>query len=179
MKFMNRSRLIFGLTSTLLILIAVTACASVSPSQTAYGPIDQSSFDVGYRETRIEDNRWRVEFIAGPDAERDEVEFLALRRAAELAQSFGYEWFRPVSRRYDETDGGDSPIAVGGSVGGSWGSRGGRGTHIGLHINVDRDNERRKTARLEIIAGNGPVPEDAYDVTRFNQPVEIISPDSK
>jgi hypothetical protein len=161
------------ITAAALLVSALTACSTVIPSVTDYGPSAYSDTGIGYSETRVEDNRWRVEFSGGPDVDQVDVEFLALRRAAELAHSNEYEWFEVIDRRFVRTGRSDGPVQIGGTVGVFSGSRGRSGSNVGLHINVDRGNERRGTAILEIMAGSGPMPSGVYEVSRFNQAVEI------
>lgn len=140
---------------------ALTACA---PTQTVYGPADTGRNAVGYDSLRIEDDRWRVSFTAGPDAGPATVERYALRRAAELTLEAGYDWFDIVGRDMRRSGYRDSPVGVGGSVGGTVGSGGYRSSGVGIGINLSPGQERRETLTLEIIAGRGQErPELAYD----------------
>ncbi len=77
-----------------LAFLALAACAS---GPTKYGPALKSA-DMGYREQRLEQERFRVTFRANPDLKGPQVEDMALRRAAELTTQNGYEWFTVVTR---------------------------------------------------------------------------------
>ena len=143
--------------STLLAL-ALAAC---STAPTVYGPAATSSA-VGYRQTKIEDDRFRVSFRANPDLKAPQVEDMALRRSAEIALENGREWFLVVNRFTDlvgGTSGGGTSVGVGGSSG-SYGSSVGVG--IGFDLTPD---SRRYESTLEILLGSGakPASPDAYD----------------
>ena len=142
-----------------LAFLALAACAS---GPTKYGPALKSA-DMGYREQRLEQERFRVTFRANPDLKGPQVEDMALRRAAELTTQNGYEWFTVVTRNTylaggSYTQGGPT-IGVGGSTG-SYGS----GLGIGLGFNFGGD-DRQYESTLEILMGKGPKPSDpnAYD----------------
>ena len=139
--------------STIILLIlsalAVTACAA---SPTVYGPAEGGERSLGYDSVRIENDRWRVRFTAGPDASRAEASRLALRRAAELALNAGYPAFEVVDERVRIDGSRDSPVGVRSSVGVAVGSGGWSGSSLGIGIGVDRSAERRFIAELEIIA---------------------------
>ncbi len=150
-----------------LILAALTAslavaCATPGPD---YGPAAMNNSGIGYEDVRIENDRWRVSYTARGDGSALEAERLALRRAADLAQRNGYEWFEVVDRR-TRTDGEDaSPVRVGGSVSRGWGSRGYSGTGVGIGISFSPQATETSVATVEIIAGSGePAPEGAYRV---------------
>ena len=146
--------------------LGLAACA---PTPTAYGPAAAIGSGVGYEDLRIEDDRWRVTFTGGPSASRADVERLALRRAAELSLSNGYEWFTVVDRRFDQ-EGAASPVRVGGSVGTGFGSGGFRTSGVGVGISLSPGRERRTSVTLEIIAGSGPKPETAYEADYLARP---------
>lgn len=146
-----------------LAALAVTLGAC-TPTQTVYGPAQDGARAVGYDSVRIEDDRWRVSFTAGPDAGPATIERFALRRAAELTLDAGYDWFEIVDRDSRRSGRRDSPVGVGGTVGGSIGSGGYRSSGVGIGINLSPGEERRETLTLEIIAGRGEErPERAYD----------------
>lgn len=141
--------------------LLATACATPPP---AYAPASMNSTGVGYDDVRIENDRWRVSYTARGDGSELEAERLALRRAADLVQRSGFDWFEVVDRR-TRTEGEDrSPVRVGGSVSRGWGSRGYSGTGVGIGISLSPQAQATTTATLEVIAGSGdPVPDGAYD----------------
>lgn len=143
-----------------LIALALAGCAA---SPTVYGPAGATSSGVGYDDLRIEDDRWRVTFTGGPGASRNEVERLALRRAADLTLANGYTWFEVIDRRYDAEGEDRSPVSVGGSVGRTFGSGGFSASGVGIGVSLSPGQGRRHTVTLEIIAGAGPKPQEAYE----------------
>jgi hypothetical protein len=146
---MIRSRLL-----ALLVPVVLAACA-VTP--TVYGPAATAT-SVGWRETRIEADRFRVSFRANADLKADEVEDLALRRAAEITLDNGGDWFRVVNRFTDRiggTSGGGTSVGVGGSTG-SYGSG------VGVGVSIDLTPDRRQyESSMEIVIGRGEKPADA------------------
>ena len=149
------------LIASLVLVSLLTACATTAPG---YGPSSLNNSGVGYDDVRIEDDRWRVTYTAEGDRAELESERFALRRAADLAQRNGYDWFQVVDRRI-RTDGVDrSPVRVGGSISQGIGSGGYRGTGVGIGVSISPQAKPTATTTLEIIAGQGmPAPEGAYD----------------
>tara|TARA_R110002072_G_scaffold55782_2_gene144992 strand:+ start:154 stop:636 length:483 start_codon:yes stop_codon:yes gene_type:complete len=138
----------------------LAACAA---TPTAYAPVGSGS--IGYSETRIENDRYRVRFTGGSDVSFARVEDLALRRAAEVTLDSGQDWFEVVGRDRRSRGDRDGPVRVGGSAGQSFGSGGFRGSSVGLGISIASGRERRETVILEILTGSGPRPDgrDVYD----------------
>jgi hypothetical protein len=81
---------------------ALCACAialfAACATQTRYA---EGRGDDGYREQRIEDDRWRVSFRGNANTDLAAVEHALLYRAAELTLQQGYEWFRVVDHDTD------------------------------------------------------------------------------
>lgn len=135
----------------------VAACAS---GPTTYAPTNGS--DRGYSERQIEADRFHIRFDGGADVSFEELENLALRRAADLTLEQGGDWFEIVSR---SSDGGDGrPVRVGGSVGQTFGSRRYSGSSVGLGIQF-APSAGNKTIYLEILIRSGHRPDvpEAYD----------------
>lgn len=152
---MTRYFRVFG---ALAIAAALAAC---STAPTIYGPAATTDA-TGFREQRIETDRYRVSFRANADLKGPQVEDLAIRRAAEIAQSNGAPWFQVVSRFTEQVAGrkaGGASVGVGGSTG-SFGS----GVGVGLGIDLSPDT-RRYESSLEVLLGRGAKPADAnaYD----------------
>ena len=141
-------------TFAVLAFLALAACTS---GPTRYIPALDGD-DMGYREQRLEQDRFRVSFRANPDLKAPQVEDMALRRAAELTVQNGYEWFHVVTRSTDVVSGsyqqGGPTIGVGGSTG-SYGSSLG----IGLGFNLGGDS-RQYQSTMEILMGHGEKPMD-------------------
>jgi hypothetical protein len=140
----------------LLAAIALVALAACASAPTVYGPA-ASSQSAGYRETRIEPDRFRVTFRANGDLKAPQVEDLALRRAADVTLQNGADWFRVVTRFTDQiggSSGGGTSVGVGGSTG-SYGS----GVGVGLSIDLTPDR-RQYESTLEIVLGRGDKPSD-------------------
>ena len=142
-----------------LLVLALAACSS---APTVYGPAATSSA-AGYRQTKIEDDRYRVSFRANSDLKAPQVEDMALRRAAEIAVENGRDWFLVVNRFTDlaggSSGGSGTSVGVGGSSG-SYGSSSG----VGIGFSFSPDTRSYETT-LEILLGNGAKPSspDAYD----------------
>ena len=135
--------------------LALSACAT----STGYGPATESQY--GFSETRIEQNRFQVQFSGNSLTELETVERYLLYRAAELTNQNGYDYFIMVNRQTDE----DSSFR---STGFSnrfsmqyyhpmWGWR--------YHNDpFFRDYDMREVSRYqavsEIVMGNGPKPDD-------------------
>jgi hypothetical protein len=142
-----------------LAFVALAACTS---GPTRYIPALDGD-DMGYREQRLEQERFRVSFRANPDLKGPQVEDMALRRAAELTLSNGYQWFHVVTRNTEQIGGsyrqGGPTVGIGGSTG-SYGS----GIGLGLGFNFGGD-DRQYQSTLEILLGRGAKPSDpnAYD----------------
>jgi hypothetical protein len=140
-------------------ILALTAC-TVTP--TVYAPAANPQA-TGYREMRIENERYRVTFRANSDLKPAQVEDMAMRRAAELTLTNGYQWFNVVTRNTEQVGGdrggGGPSIGIGGSSG-SYGSSVG----VGVGFNLSGDT-RQFEATLEILLGKGakPADPDAYD----------------
>lgn len=137
-----------------LAFLALAACTS---GPTRYIPALDGD-DMGYREQRLEQDRFRVSFRANPDLKAPQVEDMALRRAAELTVQNGYDWFHVVTRGTDVASGsyqqGGPTVGLGGSTG-SYGS----GIGIGLGFNFGGDS-RQYQSTLEILMGRGEKPSD-------------------
>ena len=142
-----------------LALLGLAACAS---APTRYAPAANAN-DVGYREQRLEQERYRVSFRANPDLKGAQVEDMALRRAAEITLQSGYQWFHVVSRNTDLAGGSYSPTGPTVGIGGSTGTYG-SGLGVGLGFNFGGDS-RQYQSTLEILMGRGAKPADpnAYD----------------
>ena len=142
-----------------LAFLALVACAT---TPTRYTPALANS-DMGYREQRLEQERFRVTFRANADLKGPQVEDMALRRAAELTTQNGYEWFTVVTRNTYLADGSYTPSGPTVGIGGFSGSHGG-GLGLGLGFNIGSDS-RQYESTLEILMGKGPKPADpdAYD----------------
>ncbi|MAK62729.1 MAG: hypothetical protein CMK09_17300 [Ponticaulis sp.] len=138
------------------LLLGIAGCSSAPK---AYGPAGDSSY--GYDEQPIEQSRYRVSYTAETE---DAARRYALRRAAEVTQMNGGDWFQVVR---DSTTGlpsarNSSPSV---SVGGSIGSGGRSGLGIGFGLPLGGGPQRTITHSLEILVGSGETPSgvDVYD----------------
>lgn len=149
--------------AALLSLAFAAPLAGCATAPTVYGPAATADA-VGWRATRIEQDRYRVSFRGNPDKNGPQVEDLALRRAAEITLQDGYQWFRVVTRNTEQVGGrrgGGTSVGVGGSSG-SYGSS------VGVGIGFDLSPDTRKyESSMEILLGRGPKPDDpsAYDAS--------------
>ncbi len=150
----------------------LAACAAAGP--VAYGPAGVDKF--GYSETKIEDDRYRIVYRGSGGMPPEIVEDYALRRAAELALTSGYDWFRVVSRDISHEERGGVSIGAGFGTG-SYGRR--SGTSVGVGGNVGNVGASDYfTVRMEVIMGEGDAPDDggAYDAASVID--SFVGPDS-
>ncbi|WP_291845203.1 hypothetical protein [Maricaulis sp.] len=141
----------------LALAASLAACTS---GPTAYAPANGG--DRGWSQTQIEQDRFRIRFAAGSDMDFDEVELMALRRAAEVTLGNGGEWFLVTSRQRDGND--RNPVGVSTGVRVSSGSRGWSSRGVGVGLNFDA-SAGDKSVSLEILVRSGPRPQDVriYD----------------
>jgi hypothetical protein len=141
--------------------LAALALAACTTAPTVYQPAATSQA-MGYRDLKIEDDRYRVSFRSNADVQGMALDDLVLRRAAEIALREGRTWFLVVNRSNDLVSGynrGGTSVGVGGSSG-SYGSS------VGVGIGIDLSPDSRKyESTMEILLGSGAKPSspDAYD----------------
>lgn len=146
----------------ILLCALVLALAACTTPPTVYQPAAQPGA-MGWRQTQIEADRYRVSFRANPDLAPPQVEDMARRRAAEIARQAGATWFRVVNVS-TERAGGSGNRGTGVGVGGSTGSYG-SSVGLGLSFDLSPDSRYYETT-MEILLGHGPKPDDSqtYDV---------------
>ena len=81
--------------AALALSVGVTACETATPYQPN---IPGQATSGGYSESRLEPNRWRVNFVGNTMTSRETVEGYLLYRAAELTLQSGDDWFEMVDR---------------------------------------------------------------------------------
>lgn len=145
--------------------LLLSACAVPTPYQPATLP-----GDLGYREQRLGDNRFRVSFVGNDLTTPETVDSYLLYRAAELTEQLGYDYFVVTAR-------GMAPVAdqrtlgVYPSVGYYGGYHGdGFGVGIGLGSGIVRSRGQYR-AMADILMFRGPFP--AGDRTAYN-PREVL-----
>ncbi len=161
-------------------VLFLSACASSGP--VGYGPAYDNKF--GYSETKLEKARYRITYKGSAGAGADNIELLAIRRAAELTVQDGYEWFQVINREVTGQDRGG--VSVGGGVGSG---RFGRRSSVGIGVGGNFGTIGAKvfyTARIEIIMGNYPHPDSTvsapgnginiYDANSFLENTILNSP---
>lgn len=169
---------------TILASLAALALSACATAPTVYQPSGGPTA-VGYSEYRIEPGRYRITFRGGPGAPAGYVNDLALRRAADLATTEGYDWFR-VSDRFMEGQPDRGPrmsVGIGGGNGGygggygRYGGYGGYGRRSGVSVGVgvgtsfNLGGGPAVTATLEVLMGKGPKPPgaDVYDAREIQR----------
>jgi hypothetical protein len=75
--------------------VGLAACETATPYQPN---VPGQATSGGYSESRIEPNRWRVNFVGNTMTSRETVEGYLLFRAAELTLQNGDDWFQMVDR---------------------------------------------------------------------------------
>ncbi|MDJ0921109.1 MAG: hypothetical protein QNI84_08265 [Henriciella sp.] len=140
------------ITSALLAFALLVGCAS----NQVYGPA-ASSNAVGYSDQVIENNRYRIKY---KDSDIERARVRALKRAAEITDQTGAEWFQIVSA-YDDVPGAYRENQPSVTIGGSTGSSGRTSVGVGLGIGFPVGSSRAPagTHSLEIITGSGEAPE--------------------
>lgn len=142
----------------LLVLVILAGCAS----QPLYSPAKNSQ-SMGYYETRLTDNRYRVTFTGGINTPLETVKNLALLRAAELTVENGFDWFEIVDRESrGDSRKSDAPkvsisVGVGNPVGRCYpfGCRVYGGPYYtGVGLWATETDERRQSG-IEIFMGKG------------------------
>lgn len=146
------------------LVLCLAACATAVG--TAYAPADSKGY--GYSDTRIEADRYRITFSGDGATPQDVVEDYALLRAADIALSNGYDWFRVVSRDVSRENKGG--VGIGAGVGGG-------GRNVGVGVGGDLGTIGAKpfyTIRLEVLFGKGPKPDgaDYYDARAVKETVK-------
>lgn len=140
------------------VALSLGACAT---APTLYQPAAGPQA-VGYSEYRIEPGRYRVTFRGGPGAPPQQVMDYALVRAADLAISDGYDWFR-VADRFTEGRPDRGPRVGVGVGGGDYGYRSGVSLGVGTTFNLGGGPSLSTT--IEVVMGRGERPRgaDVYD----------------
>lgn len=121
--------------------IALLAGCTSAPK--GYGPAYGSDF--GYRNTQIEQDRFRISYTSRDTYESRD---LALLRAAQIAENEGYTHFKILSGDHAS----NGPNAISSRIGVGFGGRYNRGSHIGVGVNdVARALEGQKvTETIEV-----------------------------
>ena len=142
-----------------LLLLALAACTTPVDGQPRRGPYGGG--DIGFSETRIASDRFRVSYQGrgDPNFAFDQ----ALVRAAGLTLEGGDEWF-VIEDRYAEPGPARSNgpfISLGGSSF-SFGRRSGSSLGAGIGFNLG-GSRPRSAVTLAVRSGRGPRPEGAFD----------------
>ncbi len=114
---------------SVILALSLTACAS---GPTAFGPA-QNYDDIGFRQTQIQNDRFRVSYTAANDIEAQDF---ALLRAAQITLDKGYSHFEVITGHMS----GNLPRSgIGSSVGVGFGNGGYRhgGTSVGVNVGVN------------------------------------------
>lgn len=172
--------------------LALTACATATP----YQPAGLSGGSDGFRESRIESNRFRVGFQGNSLTSRDTVEMYLLYRAAELTLQNGYDWFAVADRDTEANRrlvGTPDPFGprfgyadpffyprYGRRWGPSWRYYGARGYWSPWSPAFPQDFDVREVTRYEataeIILGRGPKPGGDVNAFDAREVVENLRP---
>jgi hypothetical protein len=151
-------------------LLALSLAACETP--TVFAPAAHEG-GVGYTESRIQDDRYRVTFHGGSNAGRDRVHDLVLLRAAQLTLSSGYDWFEVVAG-YGEAEPYHGPtLSVGGGTS-NYGWHGGSSFGAGVEgIPLGGGPTMTETVEIAMAKGAPPRQPNAYDA---HQIVRSIQP---
>lgn len=115
----------------LLTGLSLTACAT---GPTAFGPA-QGSGNLGFKQTQLENDRFRVSFTA---KNPDEAQDYALLRAAQITLDEGYSHFEVLNGNLSGNSGRSGvSSSVGVGFGGGRGFRRGGGTSVGIGLGLN------------------------------------------
>ncbi len=154
---------------------AASLLAACSSGPTPYQPAGSASYQRGYSETKLENDRYRIAFKGNSLTDRETVENYMLFRAAELTQQSGYDVFTVVSRDTDK----DSSIRRAGGFYGPrfsymyysprWGWMGGWDPFFDSPARYDQVTQYEAFA--EIVMSRGPKGSDpnAFDARQVSQ----------
>ena len=144
-------------------LILLAACAGTP----TYAPATEPG-GIGYSETAIESDRYRVTYRGGDQAlARD----YALLRAADLTLAKGYDWFRVTNSSVEEDYAAGGPrVSVGGSTG-TWGRHSTSGVGVGIGIPIGGTGPAVQTFEIVLGSGDKPADPDVYDARSVSQSV--------
>ena len=143
--------------------LVLFACAT-PPS---YGPAT-SARSIGYSDSAIETDRYRVTYRGGDQATAHDF---ALLRAADLTLAKGHDWFRVTNASIkEEGDSSGTSISVGGSTGSY---RGRSSTGVGVGIGFPLGTSRVSEQTLEILMSSGPRPDgsNVYDAKSVSESI--------
>lgn len=153
----------------ILMVVVVAGCASTGGYERASG-----SADYGYTDTKLEDDRYRVEYrLRGKNI--GTAQDYALLRAAELTMAAGKTWFSVVDRDSDVDEGNDrrlSEIRTERRITTDCGLLGCRTTSTptyGVETTVGRIERDSTLVVVEILLGEGEKPGNtsAYDAAEL------------
>lgn len=142
-----------------IVALTLGGCAT---SQSAYGPADSYS-DVGFRQTKIQQDRFRVSYTG---RSLEEARDYVLLRAAELTLNEGYSHFKIVNggSSHNGSSNIGSHVGVGIGNGGYRGSRSRVNVGLGVHDVVRAVEGQKATENIEIIMqSSGGTAPDIYD----------------
>ncbi len=158
----------------LLIFSCVTwlyACGSSSDLDTGY----ERDFD--FSESRITDNRYRVNVQGDADVTGDEVKDVALLRAAELTLQNDYDWFRVLNQETQQQTGAPVTTTTRSPAQQVYRDCGPLGctttitpAYTGADVVTVHESDRYSTS-IEIVMGDGNLddPTSAYDASELRR----------
>ncbi len=88
-----------ALALTAVLALGITACETLP---TPYQPQSSNKAALGFSETRLEADRYRIAFRGNDATSREVVEGYLLFRAAEITVEHGYDWFALAQRDTDK-----------------------------------------------------------------------------
>lgn len=147
------------------------ACGSSSNPDIGY----ERDFD--FSESRITDNRYRVNVQGDEDVSGDEVKDVALLRAAELTLQNDYDWFRVLNQETQQETGTPVTTTTRSPAQQVYRDCGPRGctttvtpTYSGADVVTVLEQDRYSTS-IEIVMGDGNLddPTSAYDASELRR----------
>lgn len=154
-----------------LALALLAACATTTPYQPS-----KKDDGFGYRDQRIEADRYHVSFTGSTATSRETVENYLLYHAAELTLANGSDYFIMTNSATSArgNSGGGLSLGLGGF---GFGSHTGLGVGVGTSTGTGGGEKVEYTAQAEIVIGKGPKPADnpkAFDARAVKQNLDAL-----
>ncbi len=154
--------------------LALAAVASLSlaacATPTVFAPMTRPG-GTGFSDSRLQNDRYRVTFRGGSDADRSRVADLALLRSAQITLDAGYDWFRVVDRYGEAAPPRGPSLSLGGGTA-SYGRHGGSSFGAGVGgIPLGGGPILSETMEIQLFRGQAPREADAYDAHELTRAI--------
>jgi hypothetical protein len=145
-------KILLSILTTIVMPGAITGCSTATYYQPA-----SSNEEPGYRDQKIEENKYRISFIGNSVTPRETVELYLLYRAAELTIQNNFDYFVFSEHQVDaktEISGSSSMPGVYGY--GAYGRRGFPYYGMGMSANFSTQTHYETVAYIKMLKGKAP-----------------------